>query len=259
MWRFQDAEVDAGHDLILSAFASLCGEACWGPEHHLAGAALGRELLQHSTAHFEREELLMRFQAYAGLEPHQRAHEQLRQDFAQVLEPMLRGQLALKAEMQLLRELLLSHIVLWDEPFAEWLGRKSLAAREEAGAGPAPVWPGTGRQSARKIAVSQQEDITVIFPGGKITLGDGDLELGQAVRAQLERGARKILVDFSQVSYLDSSGLGELVGCYTSSRNCGGELRVCGLNNRVLTLLKLTSLNQVFDVKETQAEALSAF
>ncbi|MDR2697650.1 MAG: STAS domain-containing protein, partial [Holophagales bacterium] len=59
-------------------------------------------------------------------------------------------------------------------------------------------------------------DVLILYPEGKITFGDGDQELGEAVRTELERGVRKIVIDFSKVSYLDSSGVGELVGCYTS-------------------------------------------
>ena len=120
---------------------------------------------------------------------------------------------------------------------------------------PAPRFP----ESALKIAIDTRHGITILCPAGKITLGDGDQELGEAVRTQLEAGARTILLDFSHVTYLDSSGLGELVGCYTSIRHRGGDLKICGLNTRVFSLMKLTSLHSVFDVKDTEEQALAAF
>ena len=109
------------------------------------------------------------------------------------------------------------------------------------------------------IQINHHEDICIVHPAGKITLGDGDQELGEAVRTQLTQGDRKILINFSKVSYLDSSGIGELVGCYTSIRNRQGELKLCGLNTRTFDLMKMTSLHSVFDVKETEAEAIEAF
>ena len=102
-------------------------------------------------------------------------------------------------------------------------------------------------------------DVTVLHPEGKITLGDGDQELGEAVRTVLERGARKIIINFEQVNYLDSSGVGELVGCYTSIKNRGGDRKVCGLNSRIMGLIKMTSLHSVFDVRDSEQEALAAF
>ena len=101
--------------------------------------------------------------------------------------------------------------------------------------------------------------VLVLAPEGKITLGNGDQELGEAVRQALEKGNRKILIDFTKVSVLDSSGLGELVGCYTSIKNRQGELRIFGLNSRIFNLMQMTSLHSVFEVRDTEAEAMTGF
>ncbi len=110
-----------------------------------------------------------------------------------------------------------------------------------------------------KMTTRQHNDVTILYPEGKITLGDGDQELGEAVRTALEQGARKVLINFSKVSYLDSSGVGELVGCYTSVKGKGGELRICGMNSRIFSLITMTSLHSVFEVKDTEEESLSGF
>jgi anti-anti-sigma factor len=109
------------------------------------------------------------------------------------------------------------------------------------------------------LTVRQERGVTIISPEGKITLGDGDQELGEAVRGLLDQGHRKFIINFSKVSYLDSSGVGELVGCYTSIKNRGGEMRVCGMNSRIYNLITMTSLHSVFDVKDTEEESLAGF
>ena len=110
-----------------------------------------------------------------------------------------------------------------------------------------------------KFSTRNHNDVTILCPEGKITLGDGDQELGEAVRTVLEAGSRRIILNLSKVSYLDSSGVGELVGCYTSIKGKGGELRLCGMNSRIFSLMKMTSLHSVFEVRDTEDEALAGF
>ena len=105
----------------------------------------------------------------------------------------------------------------------------------------------------------KHQEVLILYPEGKITLGDGDQELGEAVRTALTDGARKIVINFSKVSYLDSSGVGELVGCYTTIKQQGGDLRICGLNPRISSLIKMTSLNSIFAVKDLEDEAIAGF
>lgn len=107
--------------------------------------------------------------------------------------------------------------------------------------------------------IEHRKGLCILRPEGRITLGDGDQALGEAVRAQLAEGERRILLDFSQVSYLDSSGIGELVGCYTAILNRKGELKLCGLSPRVFDLMKLVSLHAVFSVHDSEAEAIESF
>ncbi|WP_005036662.1 STAS domain-containing protein [Holophaga foetida] len=104
-----------------------------------------------------------------------------------------------------------------------------------------------------------QGDVRILCLEGKITLGEGDQELSEAVRAALDNGTRRIVLNFEKVSYLDSSGVGELVGCYTSIKKAGGELKICGMNSRTLGLITLTGLHSVFAVAETEAEAVAGF
>jgi anti-anti-sigma factor len=114
-------------------------------------------------------------------------------------------------------------------------------------------------EDAMNLNTRKHNDVLILYPEGKVTLGDGDQELGEAVRTSLVNGERKIIINFSKVSYLDSSGVGELVGCYTSIKGKGGELRICGMNSKIFSLIKMTSLHSVFEVKDTEEEALAGF
>jgi anti-sigma B factor antagonist len=75
----------------------------------------------------------------------------------------------------------------------------------------------------------------------------------------LAKGAKKIVLNLVGVSYIDSSGLGELVSSYTAVKNAGGELKLMNLTSKVRDLLVITKLLTVFDVKDDEAAAVAAF
>ncbi len=80
-----------------------------------------------------------------------------------------------------------------------------------------------------------------------------------AIRDLLNKGEKHILLNLGDVSYLDSSGLGELVSAYTSVKNAGGELKLLNLTKKVHDLLQITKLYTVFDVKDDEASAVASF
>lgn len=110
-----------------------------------------------------------------------------------------------------------------------------------------------------KIDVQQRQDVTVLTPQGKITIGVGDVALRDAIHQALDSGATKIVVSLAQVTTIDSSGVGELVSAYTSVANRGGRLKLANLPAKVQDVLTITQLITVFDVYETEAEAVAAF
>jgi anti-sigma B factor antagonist len=87
---------------------------------------------------------------------------------------------------------------------------------------------------------------------GRITLGEGSVVLRDAVKDLLGKGQKKILLNLGDVSYIDSSGIGELVSAFTSVRNQGGELKLLHLTKKVHDLLQITKLYTVFDVKDDE-------
>jgi anti-sigma B factor antagonist len=105
----------------------------------------------------------------------------------------------------------------------------------------------------------QAGDVTVLDMSGKITIGEGSVALRTAVRRLLEEGKKRILLNLSGVSYIDSSGIGELVSSYTAIGTEGGQLKLLNLTQKLQDLLAITKLLTVFDVYESEAEALNSF
>jgi anti-sigma B factor antagonist len=110
-----------------------------------------------------------------------------------------------------------------------------------------------------KISARHREGITILDPKGKITIGVGDVALREAVQEALDAGAKKILVNLTNVSTVDSSGIGEMVSAYTTVTNRGGQLKLVGLPPKVQDILQITQLITVFDVFESEDEALESF
>jgi anti-sigma B factor antagonist len=106
-------------------------------------------------------------------------------------------------------------------------------------------------------AIHTIQGITVITPTGQITMGDGDLY--QAVQDVLASGARHILIDLGHVTFVDSFGIGQLIGCYTTVTNQGGLLKLCTLSPRLSSILQITMLTTVFDVYPRLPDALASF
>ncbi len=109
-----------------------------------------------------------------------------------------------------------------------------------------------------KIESRREKDILVMVLSGKILLGDGTGTLRDQVKADLAAGARHLVLNLSAVSYMDSAGLGELVGCRTSAFNAGGEVALVGLQKKINDLMTVTKLLTVFEVFDTEAAALQA-
>ena len=102
-------------------------------------------------------------------------------------------------------------------------------------------------------------DVTIVDFSGKITLGEGSATLRKTIRELTEGGEKKILLSLSDVDYIDSSGIGEMVSAYTTVRNAGGELKLLHLTKRVHDILQITRLFTVFDVQSDESSAVRSF
>ena len=105
----------------------------------------------------------------------------------------------------------------------------------------------------------QAGDVTVLDMSGKITIGEGSVALRAAIRRLLEEGKKRILLNLAGISYVDSSGIGELVSSYTAINKEGGQLKLLNLTQKIQDLLTITKLLTVFDVYDSEAEALNSF
>lgn len=103
------------------------------------------------------------------------------------------------------------------------------------------------------------EDVEIISLQGKITIGSGDTQLREVISNAVNAGKNKILLDLSGVTTIDSSGIGELVGSYTTATNRGGKLKLLHLPAKLNELLHVTQLITVFEVYENEAEAIASF
>ncbi len=110
-----------------------------------------------------------------------------------------------------------------------------------------------------KISTRQVDGVAILDMSGRITLGEGSVQLRDAVRDLLSKGQKHILLNLADVNYIDSSGIGELVSAFTTMRNQGGELKLLKLTKKVHDLLQITKLVTVFDIKDDEAEAIASF
>ncbi len=114
--------------------------------------------------------------------------------------------------------------------------------------------------------IRQTNDVTILDLTGRLSLGEAlafgpgsGVVLGDTIRELAKKGQKKILLNLAGVTYVDSSGVGQLVGALTTARNQGGDLKLLNPNNQVLDLLRVTRLETVFDVKNDEATAIQSF
>lgn len=109
------------------------------------------------------------------------------------------------------------------------------------------------------VNTRQVGEVTILDLKGKITIGSGDVALRNAIQEVINSGAQKILINMSDVSTIDSSGIGELVSAYTTATNRGAKLKLINLPSKVTDILTITQLITVFDVYDSEAEGIASF
>ena len=112
---------------------------------------------------------------------------------------------------------------------------------------------------ALSITSREVDGVNVLDLTARITLGEGSVQLRDAIRDMIGKGSKNILVNLGDVNYIDSSGLGELVSAFTTAKNQGAALKLLKLTKKVHDLLQLTKLYTVFDIKDDEASAIASF
>jgi len=110
-----------------------------------------------------------------------------------------------------------------------------------------------------QTSTREVDDVIIVDLSGRFTLGEGNVTLQNVIRDLALRGNRKILLNLADITYIDSSGIGALVSCYTTIRNRGGELKLVSLSKRAHDLLHIAKLHTLFDIKDDEDAAVKAF
>jgi anti-sigma B factor antagonist len=112
---------------------------------------------------------------------------------------------------------------------------------------------------ALTIASRKLDGITILDLGGRITLGEGSVQLRDTMHELIGVGTKRVLLNLGEVNYIDSSGLGELVSAFTLARSHDASLKLLSLTRKVHDLLQITKLYTVFDIYDDEVKAIASF
>ena len=110
-----------------------------------------------------------------------------------------------------------------------------------------------------KINIRETANAAILDMMGRVTLGDGLADLRDSIREALAGDQKNILLNLAEVDYIDSSGLGQLIGSYATVTSLGGQMKLLNLQKRVNDLMQVTKLLTVFETYTSEAEALKSF
>ncbi len=102
-------------------------------------------------------------------------------------------------------------------------------------------------------------NVSIIDLDGKITLGENTGILRNAITSVLSKGSKNLLLNLAGVSYVDSAGLGELVGAYTTATNQGGAVKLLHMQTKMKDLMTVTKLHTIFPAFEDEKDAVASF
>ncbi len=110
-----------------------------------------------------------------------------------------------------------------------------------------------------KIEERTASDVTILDLRGKMTLGEGDEILKDKINSLILQGQKNLLLNFADVPYIDSAGLGQIVSAYTTVSRQGGRLKLLNLTKKITDLLAITKLLTVFETHDDEADAVRSF
>jgi anti-sigma B factor antagonist len=110
-----------------------------------------------------------------------------------------------------------------------------------------------------KLTSSEVEGVSLVALNGRIILGEESTALREKLKSLVAAGNKKIVLNMSEVTYIDSSGLGALVAAHLSAKTSGASIRLCNLGQKFHEVMQMTKLLTVFDVYDTEAAAVASF
>lgn len=110
-----------------------------------------------------------------------------------------------------------------------------------------------------EFSVHEKDDVVILVIDGEMVGGPDATVLADKIRDLIEEGKNRIVVDMEKVNFMNSSGLGILIGSLTTVRNNGGDLRLFHLSNKLREVLRITKLHSVFEVFEDEGKAIGSF
>ena len=109
------------------------------------------------------------------------------------------------------------------------------------------------------ITKREKEGVTILDLKGRLVVGEPSVRLREKLAEQTAQGVRKVILNLNGVEYIDSTGLGSMVICYTSLQKAGGTMKLLNLTRRNIELLVLTKLSTVFEVFVSEQDAVNSF
>jgi anti-sigma B factor antagonist len=110
-----------------------------------------------------------------------------------------------------------------------------------------------------EIQRREREGITILDLKGRLAVGESCTLLRESVNDQIAQGNKQLILDLQNIDYIDSTGLGSMVICYTTLQKMGGGMKLVNLNRRNLELMLLTKLSTIFEIFAEEQEAVNAF
>jgi len=110
-----------------------------------------------------------------------------------------------------------------------------------------------------RLTTHGKGDVSIVDVSGRLALGEGTIALRKMIWELAERGSRRVVLNLADATYIDSTGIGELVAAYTTVTTAGGEMKLLNLDQRAHELLNITRLYTVFETFEDEASAIGSF
>lgn len=110
-----------------------------------------------------------------------------------------------------------------------------------------------------KMIQRNVNDVAILDLEGTITIGEGDVKMREAILGLIAMGHRKILLNMARVSYMDSSGVGELLSCLTKVREKSGEFKLLNISTKIKNLLHIAQILSVFEYFNDEEKAIQSF